>query len=152
MSIFNFFKNNSDHIKIINVLDRLLQISIDGEEINKHRNIDLRLYKILNSPKIHQEVIHIGLYPLVGENKEVSDEYMNFINNLWMYLEYEFNTSYLWAMTSPGLEPDKEKQNRIYNNIIKIRKEIISYLHNKKLISNEELEIELNYNVKKIFE
>ena len=150
MTLLDFFKNSENKRNIIYVLDRLLQIAINGDAINKSRKIDLSLYKILNSSKINQEIIHIGLIPIIRDHHKVSNEFMHFINNLWMYMEYDMNTSFLWAMTSPGLEPDKEKQKSIHQKISRARKEILQYLFDKKIVSSAEYASYVDYKVKKL--
>jgi len=134
---------------IIYVLDRLLQISIDRKVINESRNIDLGLYKVLNNPKVNQEIIHTGLLPIVREkNGEIYDEFTRFIKNLWMYMEYDINTSFLWAETINN----PTKQINIHKNITEIRKEIFQYILNKGLISHEEYTTQLKYKVKNLTE
>ena len=142
-------KISKNYKNIINVLDRLHDFAVRDL---KHKNFDFGLYKILNSEEVYQEAIHMGIYPVVGENKEASPEFMRFVNNLWMYIEYDVNATYLWAMTSPGLEPDKEKQKNIHEKISQTRKEILQYLLDKKLISNEIYTNELNYKVKSLMD
>ena len=63
----------------------------------KDKKIDFELYKILNSENVYQEALHIGLVPIVRKNEEVSEDYMGFINNLWVYMEYDVNNDFLWA-------------------------------------------------------
>lgn len=146
MKIFYFLKNKKDDRNIIYLLDGLLQISIDGEAIHKSRNVDLNLYKILNSPKVNQEIIHLGCLPIIRENKKASDEFTQFANNLSIYMEYDINTDILWAKT---IDNPSAQQN-VYQNIISIRKEMVQYLFDKKLISNEQYFDELNRKVKNI--
>ncbi|NQV88231.1 MAG: hypothetical protein HQ402_01575 [Parcubacteria group bacterium] len=145
MSIFNFFKNSKDNKNIIYVLDRLHDFAVRDW---KHKNIDFNLYKVLNSPEVYQEAIHMGLYPIVGENKEASPEFIQFINNLWLYIEYDVNTDFLWAKTTDN--PSAQKN--IHEKISQARKEILQYLLNKKLISNEQYLSELNHKVKSLVE
>lgn len=146
--MLSFLKKTENYKNIIYVLDRLLQISIDGEAINRARRIDLPLYKILNTPKINQEIIHLGVLPVVRENGGASEEFARFINNLWMYMEYDINTDSLWAKTSG----DASAQKNIYENIATIRKDILKYLHNKNMISNDDFSAQLNYKVKNFAE
>jgi len=148
MTLFNFFKNSENNKNVIYVLDRLLQITIDGETINKSRKIDIGLYKVLNSSKINQEIIHIGLLPVVRENGKVSDEFMHFVNNLWMYMEYDINTDFLWANTADNLGAQKN----LYEKVVAIRKEIMQYLLDKKMISSDDFSVQLNYKVKNLAE
>ena len=148
MAIFDFFKNSENNKNIIYVLDRLLQIAIDGEAINKSRKIDMGLYKILNNPKVNQEIIHIGLLPIVRENGKASDEFVHFVNNLWMYMEYNINTDFLWAKTTDN--PSAQKN--LYEKIVEIRKEILQYLLNKKMISGDDFSAELSFKVKNLAE
>ena len=148
MALFDFLKNSGNNKNIIYVLDRLLQIAIDGEAINKSRKIDMGLYKILNNPKVNQEIIHVGLLPIVRENGKASDEFVHFINNLWMYMEYDINTDFLWAKTTDN--PSAQKN--LYEKIISIRKEILQYLLDKKMISSDDFSAELNYKVKNLAE
>ncbi len=144
MALFN--KNSTNNKNIIYVLDRLLQIAIDGEAIHKSRNIDLGLYNLLNSLEINQEIIHLGLLPIVRDNGKASNEFIRFINNLWMYMEYDINSDFLWAKTTDN--PNAQKN--IYEKIVSVRKEILQYLFYKKLISNEIYLNELNYETKTI--
>lgn len=145
MSLFNFLKNNKDHKNIIYVLDRLHDFTVRDWN---HKNIDFNLYKMLNSPEVYHEAIHTGLYPIVGENKEASPEFIHFINNLWMYIEYDVHTDFLWAKTTDN--PNAQKN--IHEKISLARKEILQYLLNKKLISNERYSNELNYKIKNLAE
>lgn len=78
------------------------------------------------------------------ENKEVSLEFMNFINNLWMYIEYDTNTSFLFAKT----RDDASAQDKIHEKISSVRKEILTYLFEKNLVSNEVFQSQLDYEVK----
>lgn len=148
MAIFDFFKNSENNKNIIYVLDRLLQIAIDGEAINKSRKVDMGLYKILNNPKVNQEIIHIGLLPIVRENGKASDEFVRFVNNLWMYMEHDINTDFLWAKTTDN--PSAQKN--LYEKIVAIRKEILQYLLNKKMISGDDFSAELTFKVKNLAE
>lgn len=150
MALFDFFKNseNENNKNIIYVLDRLLQIAIDGEAIHKSRNIDLHLYRILNSPKVNQEILHIGLLPIVRENGKASDEFVRFINNLWKYVEYDINHSFFWMETTNN--PNAQK--KFYEKIVAIRKEILQYLLDKKMISSDDFSTELNYKVKNLWD
>lgn len=148
MALFDFFKNSENNKNIIYVLDRLLQIAIDGEAINKSRNVDLNLYKILNNPKVNQEIIHIGLLPIVRENGKASGEFVRFVNNLWMYMEYDINTDFLWAKTADN----SSAQKNLYEKIVAVRKEILEYLFDKKMISGDDFSVELNYKVKNLAE
>ena len=145
MAIFNFFRNSKNNKNIIYVLDRLHDFAVRDWS---HKNIDFNLYKILNSPEVYQEAIHMGLYPIVGENKEVSPEFILFINNLWMYIEYDVNTDFLWAKTTNN--PSAQKN--IHEKISKSRKEVLRYLLDKKLISEEQYSSELNYKIKTLTE
>ena len=148
MALLDFFKSSENNKNIIYVLDRLLQIAIDGEAINKSRKIDLGLYKILNSPKVNQEIIHVGLLPIVRENGKASDEFVRFINNLWMYKEYEINTDFLWAKTTDN--PSAQKN--LYEKIVGIRKEILQYLLDKKAMSSADFSAQIDYKVKNLVE
>jgi len=148
MALFDFLRNSENNKNIIYILDRLLQIAIDGEAINKSRKIDMGLYKILNNPKVNQEIIHVGLLPIVRENGKASDEFVRFINNLWMYMEYDINTDFLWAKTTDN--PSTQKN--LYEKIVSTRKEILQYLFDKKMISNDDFSTELNYKVKNLAE
>ena len=148
MAIFDFFKNSENNKNIIYVLDRLLQIAIDGEAINKSRKVDMGLYKILNNPKVNKEIIHIGLLPIVRENGKASDEFVHFVNNLWMYMEYDINTDFLWAQTIDN--PSAQKN--LYEKIVAIRKEILQYLLNNKMISGDDFSAELTFKVKNLAE
>ena len=148
MAIFDFFKNSENNKNIIYVLDRLLQIAIDGEAINKSRKVDMGLYKILNNPKVNKEIIHIGLLPIVRENGKASDEFVHFVNNLWMYMEYDINTDFLWAKTTDN--PSAQKN--LYEKIVAIRKEILQYLLNNKMISGDDFSAELTFKVKSLAE
>lgn len=152
MALFDFLKCFENNSNIIYVLDRLLQISVDGEEIDKSRRIDFNLYKILNSPEVNQEIIHTGCLPVIRREGQVTGEYMGFINNLSMYMEYDINSDYLWAMTSPGLTPDKSKQKDIHKKMVLIRKQLLQYLFDKKLVSSDVYNEELNRRVKSISE
>ena len=148
MALLDFFKSSENNKNIIYVLDRLLQIAIDGEAINKSRKIDLGLYKILNSPKVNQEIIHVGLLPIVRENGKASDEFVRFINNLWMYTEYDINTDFLWAKTTDN--PSAQKN--LYEKIVGIRKEILQYLLDKKAMSSADFSAQIDYKVKNLAE
>ena len=148
MALLDFFKSSENNKNIIYVLDRLLQIAIDGEAINKSRKIDLGLYKILNSPKVNQEIIHVGLLPIVRENGKASDEFVRFINNLWMYTEYDINTDFLWAKTTDN--PSAQKN--LYEKIVGIRKEILQYLLDKKAMSSADFSAQIDYKVKNLVE
>lgn len=148
MALLNFFKNSEDNKNIIYVLDRLLQIAIDGEAINKSRRIDMSLYKILNDPKVNQEIVHVGLLPIVRENGKASDEFVRFVNNLWMYMEYDINTDFLWAKTTDN--PNAQKN--LYEKIVAIRKDILQFLLDKKMITSDDFSAELNYKVKNLAE
>jgi hypothetical protein len=145
MSIFNFLKNDKGNKNIIYVLDRLHDFAVRDWS---HKKIDFDLYKILNSPEVYQEAIHMGLYPIVGENKDASPEFIRFINNLWMYIEYDVNTDFLWAKTTDN--PSAQKY--IHEKISQARKDILQYLLNKKLISDEQYSSELNYKIKSLTE
>lgn len=138
--------NSENNKNIIYVLEGLLQITIDGDAINKSRKIDLSLYKIFNSPKVNQEVIHTGLLPIVRENGKASDEFMHLVNNLCMYMEYDINTDFLWAKTTD--HPSVQKN--LYEKIVAIRKEILQYLLDKKMISSDDFTTEINCKVKNL--
>ncbi|MFA4890412.1 MAG: hypothetical protein WC587_02140 [Candidatus Paceibacterota bacterium] len=146
MALLDFFKGSENNKNVIYILDRLLQIAINGDAINKSKKIDLGLYKILNSPKMNQEIIHVGLLPIVRENGKASEEFVHFVNNLWIYMEYDINTDFLWAKTTDS----PNTQRNIYERIVSIRKEILQYLLNKKLISDETYTSELNYKIKNL--
>lgn len=146
MSILSFLSNKKDFENIIYVLDRLLQVQIDGEAINKVRNIDLNLYKILNTPKVNQEIIHLGCLPIIRESKKAPNEFNQFINNLSIYMEYDINTDFLRMKTIKN----PNSQNDIHEKISLIRKEIIQFIFNKNLISEEVYENELRYKIKKL--
>jgi len=146
MALSNFFKNSKTDKNIIYVLDRLLQISIDGEAINKSRKIDLALYQILNNPKVNQEIIHLGVLPIIRENGKASEEFAHFVNNLWKYMEYDINTDFLWAKTTDN--PSVQKN--LYEKIVATRKEILQYLLDKKMISGDDFSKEINYKVKNL--
>lgn len=146
MSIFNFLKNSKDNENIIYTLDGLLQISIKGEAIHKRRNIDLSLYKILNSPEVNQEIIHLGCLPIIREYRKASKEFLHFVNNLSMYMEYDINLDSLWAKTANN----PVAQNNIYQKMVSIRQELLDYLFEKKLISDEQYSDELNHKVKRL--
>ena len=148
MALLDFFKSSENNKNIIYVLDRLLQIAIDGEAINKSRKIDLGLYKILNSPKVNQEIIHIGLLPIVRENGKASDEFVHFVNNLWMYMEYDINTDFLWAKTTDN--PSAQKN--LYEKIVAFRKEILQHLLDNGAISSEDFSAQVDYKVKNLAE
>jgi hypothetical protein len=145
MALFNFLQNSKNNKNIIYVLDRLHDFAVRDWS---HKNIDFNLYKILNSPEVYQEAIHMGLYPIVGENKEASPEFINFINNLWMYIEYDVNMDFLWAKTADNLNAQKN----ILEKISSARNEILQYLLDKKLISSEQYSNELNYKIKSLTE
>ncbi len=145
MSILDFFNNSQNNKNIIYVLDRLLQIALDDEVIHG-RKIDLGLYKILNDPKVNQEVIHMGCLPIIRENMRASNEFVGFINNLWIYMEYDINADFLWAKTTDS----QSSQKSIYEKIVSARKDILQYLFDKKLISNEIFTSQLNYKVKSL--
>ncbi len=146
MSLLNFLTNNKDKENIIYVLDRLLQIKINGEAINKIKNIDLNLYNILNSQEINQEVIHLGCLPIIRHSKKASDEFIQFINKLSMYMEYDINTDFIWAKTTDN----SSIQNSIHEKLSQMRKEILQYLFDKKLIQEEEYKNELNHKIKQL--
>lgn len=146
MSILNFLTNKKDYENIIYILDRLLQVNIDGEAINKTRNIDLNLYKILNNPKVNQEIIHLGCLPIIREGKEASNEFIQFINNLSAYMEYDINTDFLWAKTTDNQNMQEDINEKMYQT----RKEILQYLFDKKLMSDEQYVNELEYEVKSL--
>lgn len=143
MFLFNFLNQNKDHKNIIYVLDRLHDFAVRDWS---HKKIDFNLYKILNSPEVYQEAIHVGLYPIVRENKEASPEFIHFVNNLWMYIEYDVNTDFLWAKTTDN--PSAQKN--IHEKISQARKDILQYLFDKKLISDEQYSNELNYKIKRL--
>jgi hypothetical protein len=145
MALFNFLENSKNNKNIIYVLDRLHDFAVRDWS---HKNIDFNLYKILNSPEVYQEAIHMGLYPIVGENKEASPEFIHFINNLWMYIEYDVNTDFLWAKTTDN--PNAQKN--ILEKISSARNEILQYLLDKKLISSERYSNELIYKIKSLTE
>ncbi len=144
MSFLDLFHSNKNNKKLINVLDRLLQISIDGENIEKNRKIDMDLYKILNTWKVNQEAIHMGLYPIVAANKTVSKEFVKFIDNLWVYIEYDINHDWIWAKSMDDVIARKN----INETVLLVRKNILLYLLEKKLISNELFDSQSNYKVK----
>lgn len=146
MTLFNFQNHNSkDYKNIISVLDRLHDFAVRDWS---HKNIDFNLYKILNSAKVYQEAIHMGIYPIVGENKKASPDFIQFINYLWMYIEYDLNTDFLWAKTAN----DPTAQENIHEKISHVRKEILSYLLSKKVISEKQYSTELNYKIKNLAE
>ena len=145
MLLFNFQKNNKDYKNIIYVLDRLHDFAVRDLI---HKNIDFNLYKILNTPEVYQEAIHMGLYPIVGENKEATPEFLHFINNLWMYIVYDTSTDFLWAKTAD----DFNAQKNIQTKISQARREILQYILNKKLISDEQYSSELNHEIKNLSE
>jgi hypothetical protein len=146
MALFNFFKNSETNKNIIYVIDRLLQISIDGEVINQSRKIDLALYQILNNPKVNQEIIHTELLPIIRENGKVSDEFARFVNNLWIYMEYDINTDFVWSKTMDN----PYAQKNIYEKIVAIRKDIYQYLLGKKVISGDDYSTCINYKIKNL--
>lgn len=146
MSIFNIVKNFKDNNSIIYILDTLLQVAIDGEAINKRRHIDMGLYNILNNPKVNQEVIHMGCYPIISANGNASDEFMHFVNNLSSYITYDLKTDTLWAKTADN----SAAQKMVYEKIVLAKKEILQYLLEKNLISDEVYASELDYKIKKL--
>jgi hypothetical protein len=96
MSIFES-QSARNNKKIIHVLDRLLDFSVRDFP---NKNFDFRLYKILNSPDVYQKIIHMGVLPIINHSKEVSKDFMRFVNNLWLYIEYDVNTDFLWGKYS----------------------------------------------------
>jgi len=145
MALFNFLQNSKNNKNIIYVLDRLHDFAVRDWS---HKNIDFNLYKILNSPEVYQEAIHTGLYPIVGEKKEATPEFIYFVNNLWMYIEYDVNIDFLWAKTTDN--PSAQKN--IHEKISQARKDILQYLFDKKLISDQQYSNELNYKIKSLTE
>lgn len=148
MSLANLFynKDSTNNKNIIYVLDSLLNISINAKVIDKKRRIDFSLYKILNSPNIYQEVIHMGCMPIIRGNKKISTKFMAFINSLWMYIEYDIHTDFLWAQVAENLEA----QRNAHKKMIFIRKELLKYIFDKQLISKDVYTRELNYKVKSL--
>lgn len=146
MSIFNFVKNFKDNNSLIYILDALLQIAINGEAINKRRNIDMNLYNILNSPKVNQEIIHMGLYPIISVNGNTEDSFMCFVNNLSSYLTYDLKTDILWANTAENYAAQKH----VYEKVVLAKKEILEYLLNRDLISEEEYTDEISRKIKSL--
>lgn len=135
----NNVKNN-----VIYVLDRLLQVCIDGEAIKKSRNIDLSLYQLLNTWDINQRVFHERMVLVTKDEKAISQEDANFLSDLLMYMEYDINTSYFWTMTLDN----QSAQKKIHENIIATRKRILYYLNDKQLITDEKYKQELEVTVK----
>ncbi len=146
MSIFNFVKNFKDNNSLIYILDALLQIAINGEAINKRRNIDMNLYNILNSPKVNQEIIHMGLYPIISANGNAGEGFMCFVNNLSSYLTYDLKTDILWANTAEN----HSAQKHVYEKVVLAKKEILEYLLNRDLISEEEYTDEIGRKIKNL--
>lgn len=143
MSFFNPFVNARNNKNILYVVDRLLDFAVRDWSGKK---IDHKLYQILNRSDVYQEAIHMGLYPVVGENKSASPEFIRFIENLWMYIEYDVRTDFLWAHTvdNPGA------QKSIHEKMVAVRKDILQYLLDKKLITGDEFSSELTRKVKSL--
>lgn len=144
MFAFNFFKNINDSRNIIYVLDRLLQISVDGEGINKKRKIDLSLYRLINTWQVNQEIIHTGVVPICRENQNAPEEFIKFIDNLWAYMEYDINTEFFWAKTLNF----PEAQEALHLSMSQKRKELMFYLYTKKSITSDVYHDQLNHPVK----
>ena len=148
MSIFNFFKKNKDYENIIYVLERLLNLKINGEAIHERRNIDLSLYRILNSKEVNQKIIHSGCLPIVREGKKASMEFLQFVNNLSVYMEYDINTDFLWSK----LSDNPIAQENMHKKMISIKEDILQYLLDSKLVSEEQYSMELTRGVKSLTE
>lgn len=145
MALFDFLRANKDNKRIIYVLDRLHDFAVRDWS---HKNIDFDLYAILNSPKVYQEAMHIGLLPILNENKEVSPEFMQFVSNLWAYIVYDMDTDFLWAKTAN----DPVAQSNLRKNAFMARKGILEYLFTRNLIPENQYLAEIDREPKSLLE
>lgn len=146
MSLLSFLQRDRANQNVVYVLDRLLQIAIDGDAINKSRNIDTALYDVLNKPEVNQNLIHLGCLPILREGKKISQEFAEFIDALAAYMEYDVNTNYFWANTINNPTAQKNTVEFFQSK----RKAIFDYLLKKELISNSEYQDHLSFRVKDI--
>jgi len=138
MALLDFIHVNNDNKRIIYVLDRLHDFAVRDWS---HKNIDFKLYALLNSPKVYQEAFHIGLLPIVSDNKEASPEFMQFVNKIWMYIVYDMDTDFLWAKTAN----DPIAQRSLHEKISTARKGILQYLFDKGLMPEDQYLAEMEY-------
>jgi hypothetical protein len=141
--MINFLSKKAER-DIIYVLDRLLQVSINGDEIAKVRNIDLAFYNLLNTPKVNQAIVHIGCLPAARQNKSIDNESADFYNKLSMYMEYDINTDFVWANV---VENDVAKS-YIHKKVILLKKDILDYLFKKEVITEGEYSEHISSKVK----
>lgn len=100
--------------------------------INKSRNIDLELYKLLNTPKINQEIFHIGCIPLIRNGKKPEKEFTDFIKKLSVFMEYDINTDFVWSK----MAEDESKQKMFEEKMGTVRNGILKYLLDHNAITN----------------
>lgn len=138
------FLSKKDERNAIYVLDYLLQVALNGEEIAKARNIDLAFYALLNKVEVNQEIFHIGCLPASRKNKAITSEFAGFIKKLSMYIEYDVNTDFVWAY----VVENEVAKNDIHKKVISLKKDILDYLLQKKVISNDEYSEQVGHKVK----
>jgi hypothetical protein len=131
--MINFLSKKAER-DVIYVLDRLLQVCINGDEIAKARNIDLAFYNLLNTPKVNQEIVHIGCLPAARHNKPIDGESADFYSKLSSYMEYDINIDFVWSQVA---ENDVVKSD-IHKKVILLKKDILSYLLKKNVITEDE--------------
>jgi len=145
MGLFNFLEDSNNNNKIIYVLEYLLYIKINGETIKKRRHIDLDLYNILTAPDVYQKIIHEGCLPITNQNAKVPVEFMTFINNLQMYITFDLKSDSVWSQ----IAENPQAQEDVIEKVTNIRKELIQYIFDKQLITEEIYTNELNHKVVK---
>ncbi len=143
MTLLNFLRNNQDLENIIYVLEVLLKISI--KESYYRGQIDLDLYKILNDSEINQKAIHEQLLSVTRHGKKPSESFLDFINNLSIYMEYDLNYETYYFNTR-----NTKTSNELYNKVLRARNIVIDYLYHQKLITDEQYEMEQNKQLKRI--
>ena len=133
-----FFKKSkiSDESKVaICVLDKLLQIKLNGDAINKSRNIDLELYGLLNITDVNKEVIHLGLIPVIKDGQKLEKNFLDFIQKLHFYSEYEINHDYYYF----NYVEDLKMQKIIITKVTEAKHFILDYIYKKGLLDESEL-------------